>query len=336
MHSTETPITLPADLVWVTRPFPNSNMLLLRGERPTAVDTGFAAHAEQTASLIHEHLPRVQRVVNTHWHSDHVGGNRLLQTQGAEIVASAVDAEALDRRDPGCCVAEYLEQPVPAYTVDTSVSHADTVHLGDRQWQVHAVPGHAVGHIALYEPEQRLLMVGDTLTSYDVGWVNVMLDGMAGVEAALDSVTRLAELDVRVILPGHGPIITDAPAVLAKARERLTRQCADLPFAVDYGVRRALAYQLMISGGRPADTLEQYVASTSWARDAAALLGEDVAEFAARLVRSSLDSGAFRREGSLVLASLEHETADPEVFRLPWPRDWEPVAPPEPAEAAES
>jgi len=47
-----------------------------------------------------------------HWHSDRVGGTARLQAMGAGIAALAVDAEAVARRDPGCCVAEYLDQPV--------------------------------------------------------------------------------------------------------------------------------------------------------------------------------------------------------------------------------
>ena len=56
--------------------------------------------------------------MNAHWHSDHVGGNALLQTAGAGIAASSPDAHAVARRDPGCCQAEYLDQPVAPYTVD--------------------------------------------------------------------------------------------------------------------------------------------------------------------------------------------------------------------------
>lgn len=324
---------LPADLEWTSRRFPNANMLLLRGERPAVVDTGFAAHAEATADAVKSVLPRVERVVNTHWHSDHVGGNALLQARGAEVIASAVDAEPIARRDPGCCVAEYLDQPVPAYVVDTPVEHADRLHLGEREWTVHHVPGHAAGHIALHEPQARLLVVGDTLTSYDVGWVNVMLEGVQALDAALDSVTRLAELDVALILPGHGPVITDPAAALAKAAQRLRRQRESLPFAVDYGVRRVLSYQLMISGGRPVDGIVDYLLAQPWPHDAAALVGVPVEQLLEDLVRSSVDSGALQVVDGRLCASLEHEPADPRVFELPLPREW---APAEPAQAARS
>jgi len=53
----------------------------------------------------------VTLVVNTHWHSDHVGGNALLQAAGACIAASVPDAAAVARRDPG------LKKPTSQVTV---------------------------------------------------------------------------------------------------------------------------------------------------------------------------------------------------------------------------
>ena len=93
------------------------------------------------------------------------------------MAASTSDAEALQRRDPGCCLVEYLDQPVAPYAVDQAISHGHTLQLGDRDWQVIATPGHTPGHLALWQPEERLLVVGDALSTYDVGWVNLALDG---------------------------------------------------------------------------------------------------------------------------------------------------------------
>jgi glyoxylase-like metal-dependent hydrolase (beta-lactamase superfamily II) len=82
---------------------------------------------------------------HTHWHSDHVGGNAALQAAGAEIAASAHDADAVQRRDPGCCVAEYLDQPVAPCTVDRALDDAEVLTLGETDWQIIRTPGHAGG-----------------------------------------------------------------------------------------------------------------------------------------------------------------------------------------------
>jgi hypothetical protein len=125
---------LPAWIIWQRRPFPDANLLLLHGREPALVDSGFVGHADETAAWVHAHTGHVALVVNTHRHSDHVGGNGLLQAMGAGIAASVPDAQALARRDPGCCQAEYLDQPVSPYTVDVPLDDGQVLRLGDADW----------------------------------------------------------------------------------------------------------------------------------------------------------------------------------------------------------
>ncbi|MGO9750242.1 MAG: MBL fold metallo-hydrolase [Solirubrobacteraceae bacterium] len=130
------PEPLPAWVTFQPRPFPDVNMLLLQGRQPALVDSGFVGHAQQTAAWVRRHTARAMLVVNTHWHSDHVGGNALLQAMGAGIAASAPDAQAINRRDLGCCVAEYLDQPVAPYSVDEPLDDGQVLRLGDADWEV--------------------------------------------------------------------------------------------------------------------------------------------------------------------------------------------------------
>ncbi|WP_425308401.1 MBL fold metallo-hydrolase [Ammonicoccus fulvus] len=314
--------TLPRDLHWVQRPFPNANLLLLRGSETALVDSGFGAHAEATELLAAETVPRVDWVVNTHWHSDHVGGNALFQHRGAGIVGSHLDATELDRRNPGCCVAEYLDQPVPAYTVDRRVGDADRLLLGEREWEVLAIPGHTAGHLALWDRDDQLLVVGDTVSSYDVGWVNVMLDGVGAIDTALESAHRLRACDARLILPGHGPLVDRPGPAIDKAIERLERQRDNVDLAVDYGAKRILGFALMIRGAMTTSELDAYLHDRHWVGDAAALVNLDVDDFVRSLVDSMLASGALLLDHGRISTAAEHEAADPAIFDLPFPRDW--------------
>lgn len=318
----DTEAHLPRGVVWEQRLFPDANFLLLEGERPALVDTGFVAHAESTLALAHEHTPRVDLVVNTHWHSDHVGGNALLQSTGAGIVGSHTDARALDHVSPGCCLAEYLDQPVPRYTVDHRVGDRDRLLLGDGEWTVLSVPGHTPGHLALWNGEHRILAAGDTLSTYDVGWVNVVLEGERALDTALDSLAGLRELGARVILPGHGPLIDAPEQALDTAIRRLERQRADLELAVHYGAKRILAFALMIRGGMGAGELDDYLAERSWVRDAARTLETTAEGFTRGLVDSMLTAGALTVHNGVIRAAAPSTPVDPAVFDLPFPHAW--------------
>jgi glyoxylase-like metal-dependent hydrolase (beta-lactamase superfamily II) len=313
---------LPTWLTWQPRPFPDANLLLLHGREPALVDSGFVGHAEQTAAWARAQAGRVALVVNTHWHSDHVGGNALLQASGAAIAASTPDAQAVARRDPGCCLSEYLDQPVGPYTVDRPLHDEQLLRLGDTDWQVVHTPGHTPGHLALWQPEERLLAVGDAMSDYDVGWVNLALDGPKAAATALCSLQRLTDLAPRVILPAHGPIPADPAAAFAAALRRAQRLVDDPDGAVWYGARRVFAFALMIRSGIPAAEIEPYLHARAWLTDAARLLGRTPEALAAELIDTMLRSGAIVLRDGRLRAAAEHTDVDIEALHVPFPRAW--------------
>jgi glyoxylase-like metal-dependent hydrolase (beta-lactamase superfamily II) len=314
---------LPPWVIWAPRPFPDANLLLLPGPRPALVDTGFVGHAEQTREWAEAHAGGpVGVVVNTHWHSDHVGGNAALQAAGAEVAASAHDADAVRRRDPGCCVAEYLDQPVAPYTVDRSLDDDEVLTLGEADWQVVRTPGHTPGHLSLWQPEERLLVVGDALSDYDVGWIATALDGPDAAATAVASLDRLAALDARVVLTAHGRRPADPAASLAKARERAQRLVDDPQGAVWYGARRIFSYALMIRDGILVADLEDYLLARAWLTDAADQLARPAPDLAIELVDTMRRSGAVVETDGRLRAAAESTPVDPASLEQPWPRRW--------------
>ncbi|HEY5853937.1 MAG TPA: MBL fold metallo-hydrolase [Aldersonia sp.] len=315
-------VVLPPWLIWRQRPFPDANLLLVDGRQPALVDSGFVGHADDTVAWVDAHTTSLRRVVNTHWHADHVGANALLQSRGAGIAASTADADALARRDPGCCLAEYLDQPVAPYTVDERLDDGAVLRLGDTDWEVIRTPGHTPGHLALREPGQRLLIVGDALSDYDVGWVNTALDGPDATRTALASLRRLAALQPRVLLPAHGPIPADPGASFATALRRAQRLVDDPDGAVWYGARRIFAYALMIRNGIPAADVEAYLHARAWVTDAARLLRTTPETLAADLVDTMLGSGAVVLREHRLHAAAGHTPVAPASLHIPFPRAW--------------
>ena len=312
---------LPAWMTWRRRPFP-ANLLLLHGRRPALVDSGFVGHARETVDWASTRAGTVALVVNTHWHSDHVGGNAALQAAGAAVAAGVPEAEAVARREPGCCQAEYLDQPVAPYSVDQPLHDGQIMRLGDADWQVVLTPGHTPGHLSLWQPDERLVVVGDALSDYDVGWVNLALDGPDAAATALASVHRLADLGPRVLLPAHGPIPADPGAALGAAVRRAQRLVDDPGGAVWYGIRRILAFALMIRGGVAADDIEPYLHARMWLTDAARLLGRTPHALSAELVDTMMRSGAVVLRGGKLFAAAEHTPVAAESLRVPFPRAW--------------
>ncbi|MBM4200847.1 MAG: hydroxyacylglutathione hydrolase [Gammaproteobacteria bacterium] len=109
------------------------------------------AVAEPVLRALDERGWRLSQVLNTHHHSDHVGGNLSLKERtGCEIVGSWHDRG----RIPG---------------IDRTVGEGDTVHLGEASASVLDVPGHTLGHIAYWFAEDHALFCGDTLFALGCG-----------------------------------------------------------------------------------------------------------------------------------------------------------------------
>lgn len=299
------------------------------------LDSGFVAHAQDTAEWVRAHSADLTLVVNTHWHSDHVGGNALLQSGGAGVAASDVDAEAVNRRDPKCCAAEYLDQPVAPYVVDETLQDGQVLKLGDADWQVVATPGHTPGHLCLWQPEERLLAVGDAMSDYDVGWVNLALDGPDAAATALASLQRLAELEPLVLIPAHGPIPTNTTAALAAARRRAERLVEDPDGAVWYALRRIFAFALMIYDGIPTAEVDAYLHRRAWLVDAARLLDTSVASLAEDLIRAMTQSGSVVARDGRLYAAAPHTSVQAGTLTGLLPRASPPLKRPHAAPATE-
>lgn len=132
-------------------------------------------------------------IVATHHHPDHIGGARLLALQlGLPVWAHELTASRID---------------VP---VSRRLQNGDEIVLAgprDECWRVLHTPGHAPGHICLFETRSRVMVVGDMVASE--GTI-LIAPGDGDMTLYLEQLERLAALGVSVALPAHGAPI-EAP-----------------------------------------------------------------------------------------------------------------------------
>ena len=94
---------------------------------------------------------RIGKILNTHWHPDHTGGNMAIKdATGATIIGPAGE----NGRVPG---------------LDIALREGDRVSIGNREAEVWEVPGHTLGHIAYVFHDDRVAFVGDTLFAMGCG-----------------------------------------------------------------------------------------------------------------------------------------------------------------------
>ncbi|MBI3964181.1 MAG: MBL fold metallo-hydrolase [Chloroflexi bacterium] len=253
------------------RPFPSGNVTLIRGRRPILIDTGFGSDLPSLERLLRDagtSPEELALVVNTHYHADHVGGNYGLQTRyGVQIAAHRWEAELVNRRDPEACSVAWLNQSVEPYHVDRMLSEGDEIDAGGVRLQVLHIPGHTLGHVALYAPDDQVLISGDAVFKNDVSWVNPFREGVGALRRTIEALERLGELPARIVCPGHGPPIQDLPGAVAVSIRRYEKWLANPVLLAWHAGKRIFAYGLMVTNGRDEEEVASYLLSCPWFQD---------------------------------------------------------------------
>jgi glyoxylase-like metal-dependent hydrolase (beta-lactamase superfamily II) len=217
---------IPKQITVFERGWLSSNNILLRGANgATLVDSGYLAHVPQTLALLQHALgdERVAWLVNTHCHSDHMGGNAAIQARyGSRTSLPVGEAPIIERWDDEALLLTYADQRAERFRIDDTFAPGDTLRMGDLDWQVLAAPGHDTHATMLYSPESRILVSGDALWENGFGVLFPQMFGrttcFAETRATLDSI---AALDVDVVIPGHGAPFGEVESALERAYSRL-------------------------------------------------------------------------------------------------------------------
>jgi glyoxylase-like metal-dependent hydrolase (beta-lactamase superfamily II) len=217
---------LPANVIVFERGWLSSNNVLFVGDEETAVvDTGYATHADQTLALVESVLKErpLDRILNTHLHSDHCGGNAALQARYplARTDIPPGEASLVERWDQRGLSFLATGQACPRFGFTGLLQPGTECVLGDRPWQVHAAPGHDPHSVILFNAESRTLISADALWENGFGIAFPELAGepsFADVGATLDLIGELAP---KQVIPGHGAVFDDVDKALSIARRRL-------------------------------------------------------------------------------------------------------------------
>ncbi len=216
---------LPASMQVFERGWLSSNNVLFTGPGPaTLIDSGYVTHSAQTLALVERALQGAPlgRIINTHLHSDHCGGNAALQARyGCGTAIPAAEADKVRRWDEEALSYRATGQQCPRFGFDSVLAPGDMLELGGMAWQALGAPGHDPHSLIFYCEREGLLISADALWENGFGVIFPELDGESGFAETAATLALIAGLDVRLVIPGHGAPFTGVAAALARARSRL-------------------------------------------------------------------------------------------------------------------
>ncbi|SFB37264.1 Glyoxylase, beta-lactamase superfamily II [Collimonas sp. OK607] len=226
-----TTLHLPPTMRVLERGWLSSNNILFLGREQTAlVDSGYLSHAVQTVALVAHGLQGrpLDRLLNTHLHSDHCGGNAALQqAYSCHTSIPAGQAEQVRSWDRDALSYNGTGQQCAPFSFDDTLQAGDLLTLGDMQWEVMAAAGHDPHSLIFYCQEHGILISADALWENGFGVIFPELDGESGFAEARATLELIATLDVRLVIPGHGSPFSGVAAALDTAFSRLDYLAAD-------------------------------------------------------------------------------------------------------------
>ncbi len=197
------------------------------------IDSGMETRtAELNDAVFKATMRPVTRLVNTHWHFDHTGGNVFLGSSGVTIIAqenvkkqlsSVHDVPFVGLRD-----GHYPEQALPTVTYPTTM----TLRQGPQRLTLaNYGSAHTDGDTIIYIAPANVAVLGDIFSNHVYPIIDLTSGG--SIDGLILSVDRiLAQTSEQTkIVPGHGPVAVRADLqayrdMLAQVRQRIQQLVA--------------------------------------------------------------------------------------------------------------
>ena len=167
---------------------------------------------------------KVTHVVVTHYHADHVYGLQVFEELGATIIAHQAGREYLyadtarlrlevSRKE----LAPWIDDQTRLVEAHEWIDGTRRLQVGDTELVIEFLgPAHTPEDLAVYLPRQQVLYAGDLVFRSRVPFV-----GQADSRNWILSLEKLLSHETQVIVPGHGPVSTEARADMQLTRDYL-------------------------------------------------------------------------------------------------------------------
>ena len=173
-----------------------SNIYVIGNNKAIVIDTGVGNYANPVWPQLEElglTPDKVKGVVLTHAHHDHA--------MGAFIILERADPKVFVHKLDTTYIASRFGQNL------VTVEDGDLIETELGPYKVIWTPGHTEGSMCLYNEEEKILFSGDTVFS-DGSFGR--FDGESGdLKSIIKSLKKLSELEVDIMLPGHGPPVLE-------------------------------------------------------------------------------------------------------------------------------
>lgn len=258
-------------LFFVERGYLNGNHFVYRSEQPVLIDTGYVSDFNITEKIITSlgvNIEDVRRIIGTHCHCDHIGGNRLIQDRsGCDIAMHRIGKHFIDTKDDWSTWWTYYHQKADFFNCTQTLEDGDVISIGPHEFQVIYTPGHSADGIVLYNPKEKILLSSDTLWQNDLPVITIRIEGSRALFSFQESLEKIESLNVNRVYPGHGKPFTQFKDAVASCKDKLNRYLKHPERIGTDLLKKIMIYTLMMHLSVQADTFFDHLMETWWFKE---------------------------------------------------------------------
>ena len=297
----------------IERGWLNCNQLVLKAPGwNVLIDSGYGRHAGATIRYVAEaldHAP-LHWLINTHCHSDHMGGNRALREHyDCRLSIPAGEVKHVVPWTAQSCWSAQMDQYAEEFEFDDTIAAGDTFDAGGLHWQAHAAPGHDMDALMFHAKEPGILVTGDALWERGLGFVwpepKHATDPNPHIHSALVALDKIERLNPKIVVPGHGAPFSDVAKSLADARGKLAAFEKDPAKNARHAAKSLFVFALLDKGEMKLADVPAYLDRVPVYRQMReGFLGGSNDELAERIVGELAAAGALKIERGAVMATM--------------------------------
>ncbi len=301
-------------------PLRELNAYIIKGEKSLLIDTGFnRPECEEALQSAFDELgiDAVDLFI-THLHSDHCGLVSKFAKEQSRVFASETDGELINFGSgnlywsmldelfikfgfpranfgrntdihPG---RQYCNGEMVKFT---TVAEGDVLEYGGYRLEAVAAPGHTPGHMCLYDREKKILLGGDLILGTISPNICIELCAENPLRDYLESLAKVGQMDVRLLLAAHGTEITDMNARIRELCAHHEARLAEVQKILGSGWKTAYMVAPEMNWDISCRTWEDFPAPQKWFATGEAISHLQYLYFAGKAQREEREGGYWFR-----------------------------------------
>ena len=220
----------------------------------------------------------------THLHADHFGLVTKLATDSSQVFFSRPEKELLESWEGFGPMIAYADKngfpenelrsvldkhPAAKFGLDwvpemKVLDDGDSIHVGDYHFKCIATPGHTMGHVCLYELNKKILVAGDHILIDITPNIQCWSDTQNPLKHYLDSLDKVARLQVDLTLPGHRRLIRNHDARIAELKQHHANRLNEVLTILEGTSLNAFQIASRMTWEIKADSWDQFPVAQKW------------------------------------------------------------------------